>query len=570
MSQRKIKAQRRQEKLASKIFERNIEKTEIKGIRQILKENWKFLLILLMGVIVIYYNSLWGDFVSDDYASITQNPDIGNLWKMIGTTPNFLNWLTYVLFGNESTIPYHTLSLIIYLLSIVVCFVFVKKIINEKHVTELTILLFAVLPIHVEAVSWISGRIYMVLTIYIISGLLFFMKMIETKNWWFGVGTLIMFLLAFLTDKPRPLSLIFLIFWYLYYINNRLVKIDFSKFFLICFGVLVVAGILAYPAIKNRINNVNFGYRGDGGIFYDPFFQYPTGITKYLQLILIPIDLTLYHTMYTFPVWLNWLVVLTFFSLLVWSFAKDKRYFFALSFFLLTLAPSMAPVKVSWLVAERYVFLPSLGICLLLVLFFADISKMLGSSFKFVLGFLGGLLVLIYAVRVVYRNIDWQTNHLLWVATVQVSPNSHNAWNNIGDDYDKLGQYENAIKGFTQSTVMKPNYADAFHNRANIYFKTGFFDLARDSYMTALSFNPGLIQTYISLVQIELTVGRLDAALEIANKVVDIDPNNFQVRYVKAVVLKELDMLAEAKKEAVMSLQLNPNYQPAKQLINDL
>jgi len=570
MGQRKIKQQRRQEKLANRLFDRNEAKFEIKGIRQILRENWKFLLILLIGVVIVYFNSLWGGFVSDDYASITQTPDIGNLLVSKGNTSVILNWLTYILFGNENTIPYHTLSLIIYLFSIVLFYVFIKKIFNEQNLAEITILLFAVLPIHVEAVSWISGRIYIILSIYIISGLLFYIKMVETKNWWYGAGTLIMFLIAFLTDKPRPLSLVLLIFLYLYYVNRKLVKIIFLKTFLIGFVGLGIALILTYPAIKNRIGSVNFGYRGDGGIFYDPFFQYPTGITKYLQLILFPVDLTLYHTMYTFPIWFNWLVMFIFGCLLIWSFIKDKRYFFGLSFFLLTLAPSMAPVKVSWLVAERYAFLPSLGICLLLALFMNDVCKILGSSFKYVLMLLFGLLVAIYSIRVIYRNIDWQTNHLLWVATVQVSPNSHNAWNNIGDDYDKLSQYENAIKGFTQSTVMKTNYADAYHNRANIYFKTGFFDLARESYLTALSFNPALIQTYLSLIQIELTVGRIDDAINVANKAVELAPGDFQVRYAKALVLANAGLKDEARREAEISLRINPNYEPAKTLLNGI
>jgi len=48
-------------------------------------------------------------------------------------------------------------------------------------------------------------------------------------------------------------------------------------------------------------------------------------------------------------------------------FFKDKRYFFALSFIVAAILPSMAPAKVSWLVAERYAFLASLGFCLFLV-----------------------------------------------------------------------------------------------------------------------------------------------------------------------------------------------------------
>lgn len=547
-------------------METALPRTDVLGIRQILKENWKFLLILLLGVVALYINSLWGDFVSDDYGSITQNPQIGNFWIMIKKTHWFLNWFTYTLFGYESTFPYHLLSLIIYLVSIVLAYVLVEKIFKDKRLSRVTVSLFAVLPVHVETVSWISGRIYVILAIYIMVGLLFFMKMIETGKWIYGLGTVVVFLLAFMTDKPRPISLIFLIFLYLFYKGKKIVTVDYGKLFLYGFMAIFVISLLVYPAVVSRVNTVNFGYRGDGSIFYSPFFQYPTGIAKYLQLLFLPVDITLYHTLYVLPAWLNWLIVVLFGLIMVWGWFKDRRYFFAIMFFFLTLAPSMAPVKVSWLVAERYIFLPSLGFCILMGLFLTDLHK----SLRLVVPTLTIGLLVFYSITTLLRNKDWRTNHDLWVATVQMSPNSHNAWNNIGDDYDKLGDYTNAIKGFTQSTVYKPNYADAYHNRANIYFKTGYLQLARESYETALSYNPGLMQTYLSLTQIDLNEKKLDLALEHASKAVDLNPGNFQTRYVKGLVLSEIGELEEAKKELEVCISLNPGFKPAIELLAKL
>ena len=168
------------------------------------------------------------------------------------------------------------------------------------------------------------------------------------------------------------------------------------------------------------------------------------------------------------------------------------------------------------------------------------------------------------------RNVDWQTNHNLWVNTCQVSSNSHNAWNNIGDDYDKLKDYANAIKGFTQSTIVKPNYADAYHNRANIFYKVGRLDLARESYNTALSFNPSLYQTYMSLIQIDLAEKKFDLALTHAQTAVQIQPNDPQPTYVLAVVYAQVGRTDEAEKILVNLLQQVPNYEPAKQALVQL
>ena len=175
-----------------------------------------------------------------------------------------------------------------------------------------------------------------------------------------------------------------------------------------------------------------------------------------------------------------------------------------------------------------------------------------------------------YGVRTYTRNIDWSTNHNLWVNTCQVSPNSHNAWNNIGDDYDKLKDYDNAVKGFTQSVLVKPNYADAYHNRANIFFKTGRLDLARESYDTALRFTSTLFQTYLSLTQIDLNEGKFDLALAHASKAVEIQPGDPQANFVLGVVLAQGGRVEEAKNIMKQILTIYPDYKMARDALTQL
>ena len=175
-----------------------------------------------------------------------------------------------------------------------------------------------------------------------------------------------------------------------------------------------------------------------------------------------------------------------------------------------------------------------------------------------------------YGVTIYIRNINWKTNHNLWVNTCQVSPNSHNAWNNIGDDYDKLKDYPNAIKGFTQSVLVKPNYADAYHNRANILFKIGNLDLARESYEIALRFSPTLYQTYLSLTQIDLMQKRGDLALAHASKAVELQPNDLQSNYILGVVYAQTGKLNEAKSIFQKILTVYPGYQAAREALGQV
>ncbi|MFA6250176.1 MAG: hypothetical protein WC686_01575 [Candidatus Shapirobacteria bacterium] len=549
-----------------------------KSLGVILKENNKFLIGLALGLLALFVNSLNGDFVSDDYATIPHNPLIANLgvgFKGLSST-NILKSMVAFVFGVKP-FQYHLVSTIFYIIICVLAFVAIYKIYQDRWLAIMTVLIFSVHPLHVEAVSWISGVPYLFIAFYSLIILLLTIKFFETGRWQLLIGAAGLFLLAYLNDFPRIFAIFPLVIIYLMFRGNKKILSRIWQITPYLVIVFIVALAFGWHHIVGRINVVNTGYNLSDSIYYDPFFQYPTGLAKYLQLFWAPFDLTLYHTMYVLPVWLNWSILLNYLAMTVYFYFKDKRLFFALAFVIVTILPSMAPVKVSWLVAERYAFLPSLGFCV----FLAIILKEMWRKAKIVPPTLLVSLMIFFMVRAYLRNDDWATNHKLWVNTCQVSPNSHNAWNNIGDDYDKLAtlekdnngkmmQYANAIKGFTQSTVIKPNYADAYHNRANIFFKVGRLDLARESYGIALNFSPGLYQTYLSLIQIDLMEGNFALAEEHSKKLLTIQPNNTQAWYAHGLVMAQTGKRSEAVDALKKSLVLDPANKMAAELLGQV
>lgn len=569
MSQKKLKKLKRKADVASADSRESVLANKWMSVLSIIRENWKFLLLTLVGTIAVYANGMNGDFVSDDYATIPQNPIVANLAQSIRTTPNLVNLSNTVIamvFGVQSSTPFHLYNLSIYLVDVILVFILVYLLMG-KTLAMFAVILFAIHPLHVEAVTWISGRPYSLFSVFTLIILICLFEYLVFKKTKYILIAIFSLFLAYKTDGARTLSLAFILpLGFFYMIGILKTKINWLRLLLIVGTVVVVLTIALWPAIINRINVVNSGYNMSEGIFYDPFFQYPTSVAKYLQLLLIPIDLTLYHTMYVFPAWLNWAILLTYLLVIVYFLFKDRRISFALIFIFVANAASMAPVKVAWLVAERYIFLGSLGFCMFLGIILSELWKINRYISVVVLS----VLVTCWSIRTYLRNIDWNTNHNLWVNTCQVSPNSHNAWNNIGDDYDKLKDYDNAIKGFTQSTVVKPNYADAYHNRANIFFKIGRLDLARDSYNTALYFSPTLYQTYISLTQIDLMEGNVALAEEHARKVVELQPNDPQANYVLAVVYAQASKVSESKSVLQAILRVYPDYKLAKDLLVQL
>ncbi len=566
MSQKKKKLQRKLEKVGTSPLlglVHEIDNRERFSIKKIINDNWKFLMILSLVIIGLFINGMAGDFVSDDYATIATNPLVTDLSSYKGnvTPVTMSNYFLASLFGTNKVI-FHLYSLFLYIVFCWVALVFLNFVV-DKNLSRLTMIIFAFLPIHVEAVTWISGKPYLVIGLVVLLSFIFLVKYLEESKLRYLWIALLCFVLGILADPPRPFSVFFVLPLFLWFVGNKYYNAQVKRVLPYVLGVGLLVFLMVLPTALDRINLVNNTNNNTGSVFYNPFEQYPTGITKYLQLIVFPVDLTLYHTMYVAPVWLNWIVFLSFWSLVYYFGRRDKRVTFGLLFFLVTLLPSMAPVKVSWLVAERYAFLPSLGFSI----FMAVLIDRLWRVNKYVAGGILGVILVLFSVRIVMRNDDWTTNHKLWVNTVWVSPNSHNAWNNIGDDYDKLGQMDNAIKGFTQSTVVKPDYADAFHNRANIFFKIERLDLARNSYETALSLNPNLIQTYMSLIQIDFMEGKFDEAVAKSEYLLRADPNNPQYLYISGIAYLQKEDLVEAKIRLEKALRIAPDFGAAREAL---
>ncbi len=520
--------------------------------------------------LVLYANALNGAFVSDDYATIPQNPLIGDFWATMksfpGNSMTLSNFIIFKLFGYGNPLPYHIASILTYMAVLVLIFVFIEIVFKNRLLSQVTTLIFTFHPIHTEVVAWNAGRIYLILSVYIllsVISLIYFLDRNKIKYLVYGV---LFFILALLTDRPRPFSIFLILLLYLASQQNWDILKKYKKYVWVVLAGLLISILVSLPLISTRIGSVNSGTNASGSVFYNPILQYPISMSKYLQLLWAPLNLTLYHTMYVLPSWLNWLITFNYLALLVYFYKVDKRYFFALAFIFVATAPSMAPVKVSWLVAERYMFLGSLGFALFLGLLLSDNWKKL----KFLSPVLLAMLLGFYGSRVYKRNIDWSTNHNLWVNTCQVSPNSHNAWNNIGDDYDKLGQYENSIKGFTQSVLVKPNYADAYHNRANIFYKMKRLDLAKDSYQTAVAINPNLYQTYLALAQIAFDSKDPKTAKENLEKYMSFDQGNVQAYYSYAIAQAQLGELEEAKKLLKEILSVYPNLVQVKQALQVL
>jgi hypothetical protein len=108
MSQKRIK--RRNKILSTEVLVKKEEKVNTVSIFEIIRQNFVFLTLSTFGTILIYLNSLFGAFVSDDYATILNNPKTFIFSINVVNFPSFVKYLIATFFGNQSPVPYHFVS----------------------------------------------------------------------------------------------------------------------------------------------------------------------------------------------------------------------------------------------------------------------------------------------------------------------------------------------------------------------------------------------------------------------------------------------------------------------------
>ncbi len=537
------------------------------NLKSFIQENRYLILLLCLLVLFTFFNSLKNDFVSDDINGILKNANLDNLsyiysspMRLIRFFQPFLYFLINSLFG-RSPIAFRLVNLFFHLATVQALFLILYLLFNRR-IALVAATLLAVHPIVTESVVWISGSGYVMYSFFLLLSILAFLFISKNKKYLyysFAFGTIA----VLISEKALifPLILGALSLTYDIQVKNK------KKLLLIAVPVAVL-GLILLSQVPERISSLQSNYYAQNGIT-NPFVQIPVAISSYLRLIFWPKNLTLYHTdltsgYFTFPLML--VVFLAFMVLLIASFKKNRPIFFWLSLFFISLFPTLTPLGISWMVAERYVYLGSIGIFVVIAILIDKLNKI--SPIKNLpLAIFFILIIPALMTRTIIRNKDWQNQDTLWLAAAKTSPSSHQNHNNLGDLYARQGKLEKAVEEFKKAIALKPNYADAYHNLGNIYQQMNKIDQAIESYQKAIKFNPNLWQSYQNLGGIYFNQKKYDLAREMMEKATLANPKNSNILINLGVIYLRLGKGQKGKEAFQKALQIDPQNQRARQAL---
>jgi protein O-mannosyl-transferase len=493
-------------------------------------ENRFAMALLILLVLVSYFNSFFNGFTSDDVVGFAKNEDIGKFLPVFGgllrfSFPRFLDFVAFHV-GGLHPFTFRIINIFFHLGCVIVIYLLFSLSLN-KRVAIIAASIFAVHPILTESVSWISGGLYAIYAFFFLLSFLFYLFSENDKKY-LRYSVLFFVFAVFSSEKALVLFLVFA----LYEFTFGSLKHNWKK--ILPFFLISLAPLLIYIArIGSRQSDVSaMSYQQGGGGFYNPLIQVPVAIGSYLKLMIWPAALTLYQTEMTFSQgkFIFFVTItLLFLGAIVWGYFKNKNVFFWLFFFIITLLPTLTPFKISWIVAERYAYLGTLGIIVVFAMLFDKFIK-LNENAKMVGYFALVLIVASLSARTIIRNKDWKSEDTLWIATAAVAPSGQQIHNNLGDVYARQGNMPKAVEEFSKAIEINPNYADAYHNRGNTYQQMSQLDQAVADYQKAVSINPNLWQSYQNLASIAFGRGDTQTAIDDIKKALEINPQDPQLQ----------------------------------------
>lgn len=564
----------------------------MKQIKEIIKGDSDFLFFLLILTTIVYITSWGGNFISDDIAGIVNNSALADFTVQLKTlsVTNILFSITYNLFGS-TPFWYHILNTAFHLATVMVAYVLAALLASIKEpdsnpsfnfwIPRLTALIFALHPIESEGVTWISGFPYAAYTLFSLVGLVTFVladkKSDVKKSLVLACFSAIFYALA-LRSSEKAIVLPVILFVYLIFFSRLSWKK--IKLTLPILGLLFLYGLTLVSQFTQRVVDVAPSYSG-GPTIYNPLVQIPIAIYSYVKLLFFPVGLTLYHEFVAFPEWEYWLAVgvtvLLFLVLgiVTWRGIRGQNESVKLGalglwLFVISLVPTLLPVNIGWVVAERYVHFGSIGFFLASSAFSYAFMKRL-TFHKVVVGryLLVGTAVVL-GMLTVGRNLEWRSQDTLWPATVRESPYSAYAWNNMGDYYGRKNDIENSIRAFETARRLRPRYADATHNLANAYLKINEATKAAQLYREALEYNPTLYQSYQQLGLVMMNQGQYAEAEKYFLQSAKLNPDPFLDHlYIYMNYAKSSNQ--EKAQEALLSARKLTNNNPQRlQLIQQI
>ena len=497
---------------------------------------------------------------------------------------------------------YHLTNVILHILSALLLFWLFNRMTGAVWKSAFVATLFALHPLHVESVAWISERRDVLSAFFWMLTLCLYVYYTEKpviRRYLLVVFSFVCALMSKQMVVTLPVIMILLDYWPLGRLQSReiatnfkvimpdstnqstqdiklekeILKENISPANALKLRETRIAGIIPLWQLWEKIPFFVLSAVFSIMILYDHYklspkysplgsriANAPVSFVTYLEKTFMPSDLAVFYPFSDkLPLWqvLGATILICVISIAVILMAKRLPYLFVgWLWYAITLLSVIGILPIQdYAMADRYTYLPSIGITVMLAwgipLLFKREDTRKKILFPAAIIFLAIMAVLTWQQCRYWKNNSELFNHTLHVTkdnylahkfvadalcaegknkqaiyhyneAIRLKPDFSYAYNNRGNAYLELGQYQLAIEDFNKAIRSKPDYATAYSNRGTIYTKLGQYQLAIEDFNNAIRLNPDDADTYFNRGIVYFTQGNIISGCEDAKKACEL------------------------------------------------
>ncbi|HVP43733.1 MAG TPA: tetratricopeptide repeat protein [Terriglobales bacterium] len=556
--------------------------------------------ILLCVSVVAFISTLSFDFVYDDRVQVLDNPFIqswryffhdftSHVWAQthkpaVYYRPVFLSWLrlNYLAFGPHAW-GWHFAVVLIHALATVLVFRLALRLLQSRWQAAIAGLFFAIHPIHVENVAWVSGAVDPLMSVFFVGSFLGYLNWRQRGSLPWMVGSLFLAFLAMLT-KESGITLPAVVLAYAWIFSaaqqagRTSVATRLRETATQALPFALVA--LAYWTLRQEVLQTQPPIHTT---YTTILLTLPGLLLFYLRLLVWPVGLCLFYdrqyvqhmSLSGFVLPLSVLALLA--ALLLLSFRRDaqrKEAAFGFAFALLTLSPAL---WVRWFppddfVHDRYLYLPFAGFALL---FAIALVKLRGRSAP---GWIGPprqvLVAFVVAVALLIScgltQLHWTNDLLLWSHCFKTARHNQRVLNNLASSLGERGEYQRAVPLFLEVLAQDPSSADAQGNLGYTYYRMDQLPQAEKHLSQAIQLDPLDSHSLLYLGFTLYKLGSLERAQSNLSRAIVLDPQAQGAHLALSLVLEQRGDLAGALREAEAELAYHPDEQLVRERLKHL
>ncbi len=543
------------------------------------------IIFLIVSSCVAFSRIAGNDFVNfDDNYYLTENSHIqsgmnAESMKWAFTSVAVGNWhpLTWIshtldwsLFGANAS-GHHLVSLLLHIGAVICLFLFLYKTTNNLWAAAFTAALFALHPLRAESVAWVSERkdvLSMFFGMATLYSYAFYTKKAGLLRY---LLCLILFALA-LMSKPMLVTLPFVLMLLDYWPLER-----WQKAMAAPGRVIMSAGGLIWekiPFIFLTIASSILTFRAqnkEGAIASDAILPFITraanaivAYAAYLEKTFWPFHLGVFYPYDFFlPLWKIFIsgLIIIFITTAVLYYIKRLPFLFVGWFWYLgTLIPVIGLVQVGGqAMADRYTYLPSIGIAIMLAWGIPLLFKREDIRRKVLLP-LGTAVIVILAFLTWQQCGYWKNSIELFSHALQVTKDNPRAHLYLGLALLKEGKLDEAMVHYNRSIRMESNNAVYRYNRGVVYTKLGQYQKAIEDYNCAIRLNSNYADAYSSRGAVYFTLGQYQKAIENLNEAIRLKPDYADAYNNRGAAYFKLGQYQKAIENFNEAIRLKPDY----------